>query len=331
MMQTNIDAKNILLPSYRGRLLEGIKYNRANNTLLWVDIISAEIHRVCLDNEADLEASHEVLKFAEAGESIGAVLLTKDPDIVLACAKYGVATASFKTKQFAYMVKYPLCAESAASLRSNDGLIDPWGNIWIGLMNDFPTVKAQGKVEPAGVLYRISAADLSVKTMVKDAYIPNGLAFSNDGNSLFWTDSLTFTVWQFDYDHEHVTLKNKRPLLAIQPVYPGVSSPEPDGLSCTSQGDFYHAIFSTSSVLKYDSRGEVQQKLMVPAELVTCTGLGGAADDELYITTGHQNLLDSGAEIDALDKTGDLGGFLFRVKLGHKAHSQPAAVWGGQI
>lgn len=328
---TILDQKNIFFSSYRGRLLEGITYNRKNNTLLWVDIISAEVHRVSLNDESQLEATHEVLKFKEPGESVGAVLLTKNPDIVLVCAKYGVATANFKTGEFKYLLKYPLFAESAAKLRSNDGIIDPWGNLWIGLMNDFQTVDAQGGIKPDGILYRISASDLSVKKMVEDALIPNGLTFSNDGKQFFWTDSLTFTVWQFDYDNEKVELLNRRPLLDMRSVYPGISSPEPDGLALTTDGDIYHAVFGTSSVLKYDIKGQAKHKFQLPAERITCTGFGGLNGDELFITTGHQELDDFSATIDAGDNSGDLGGFLFRVKLEEPVHSQPAGIWAGEI
>ncbi|GEQ71465.1 hypothetical protein JCM33374_g5149 [Metschnikowia sp. JCM 33374] len=271
----------ILLPTYRGRLLEGITYNAANNSLLWVDIISAEVHRVSLEDDSKLAETHETLKFAQPGESVGAVLLTKDPDTVLVCAKYGVARANFATQEFSYLLKYPLSPESASKLRSNDGIIDPWGNLWIGLMNDFPTVKAQGKVEPDGLLYRISATDLSVKVMVEDALIPNGLAFSKDAS--------------------------------------------------TADGHIFQAVFGQSAVLKYDLNGQPEQKFIIPAERVTCTGLGGKNDDEMFITTGHQQLDDFSAEIDAFDHTGDLGGFLFRVKLDKKINSMPTGVWGGPV
>ncbi|KAJ8141848.1 hypothetical protein OY671_004988 [Metschnikowia pulcherrima] len=331
MNETIITQENILLPSYRGRLLEGLTYNKANNTLLWVDIIAAQVHRVTFEDGNAIEDSHEMLEFTEPGESVGAVMLTKDPDIVLACAKYGVATASFKTKSFNYIFKYPLSAEKAQKLRSNDGIIDPWGNLWIGLMNDFPAVESQGEVTPEGVLYRISASDLSVKAMVKDSYIPNGLAFTEDGKSLIWTDSLTYTVWQFDYDNERVELRNRRPLLETKKLYPEENSPEPDGLAMTAEGDVFQAVFSTSTVIKYDLNGHASEKWKFPAQRITCTGLGGVDDDDLFVTTAHLKLDDFATEIDPFDKSGDLGGFLFRVKLDSQAHSTPAAVWGGKI
>lgn len=321
----------ILLPSYRGRLTEGITYNPANNTLLWVDIIGAEVHRISLDKNADPVLSHEVLHFNEDGESIGAICLTKDNNKILICSKYGVCIGDFDTHKINYLVKYPHSKEQARRLRSNDGIIDPWGNLWIGVMTDFPVTKAEGSVAREGMLYRVDCTDLSVKVMEKDTFISNGLAFNNDGTKFYWTDLLTFTVWQFDYNVHTNTLSNKQPLIDMKQVFPDEASPEPDGLSLANDGTFFHAVFSTSTVVEYNEAGEVLGKIKIPAQRVTCTALGGPDDDTLFVTSAHEHLADSEYNFDANDKLGDLGGFLFQVKLGRKVHSKTKNLWGGVV
>lgn len=309
--------------------MEGITYDPATNSLLWVDIVLAEVHRVSLADESKIEESHEVVTFSAPGESIGALFLTKEPNVVLVCAKNGVARADFSTKSVEYVFKYPQSEHKARILRSNDGILDPWGNIWIGLMNDFPVIKTQGKVNPDGVLYKIDAGDWSVKKMVEGALIPNGLAFSQDGKKFYWTDSLTFTVWQFDYDGSE--LSNRAPLVNMKEFYPEENSPEPDGLCMTKDGVIYDAVFGTSTVAKYTLSKELLAKYRFPASRITCTVIGGRNDDELFITTAHADHTDLDAPIDALDKSGDLGGFLYRVKLDEKANSQPKTVWAGGL
>lgn len=74
----------------------------------------------------------------DLGESIGALFLTKDVNIVMVCTKYGVAKGDFHAKPIDFVFKYPEDVALAARVRSNDGICDPWGNIWIGVMNDFP-------------------------------------------------------------------------------------------------------------------------------------------------------------------------------------------------
>lgn len=294
-----------------------------------MDIIAAEVHRIYL-SESILEKKHQILHLEGEGESIGAIGLTADNDKVIICAKYGVCIGDFSTGKINYIVKYPHTEEQAQRLRSNDGIIDPWGNLWIGVMNDFPITAKEG-VCKEGFLYRVSADDLSISVMESHALIANGLAFSADGTRFYWTDLLTHTVWQYDYNHSTNTLSNKNPLINMKSVYGGMEAAEPDGLCLTQDGIFYQAVFGTSSVLKYNLLGEAEAKFNLPAERITCTAVGGKDDNDLFITTAHEHHTDWSSEIDANDKNGDLGGYLFRVKLEIPVNSKPEDRWTGRL
>lgn len=310
---------DIFLPEYRGRLTEGVTYNPSNDTLIWIDIIAAEVHRVSLTDPNDRQ--HEFFAFPkDSGETIGAIGLTSDDDTVIVCAKYGVATGNFVNGNIEYFFKYP----ENQRLRSNDGTIDPWGHLWIGVMTDF----ASGDVLPEGTLFRINCHDLSVQTMLENTLISNGLAFSNGGKTFLWTDSLTFTIWQFDYDNITNTLSNKRPFYDTRDTFDG-PSPEPDGLTLTKDAEVYTAVFSCSSVVHLDSKGKVFRRFALPALNPTCTTIGGKNLDELYITTAHKDLKDKNANIDAADKNNDLGGYLFKYKL-ESSQGQTKNIWGNK-
>lgn len=308
--------------------MEGITYNPTNNTLLWVDIILAEVHRISLDND-NYEKTHECVTLDVPGESIGALFLTKDPNVVMVCAKFGLAKADFQLKQIEYVLRFPSDDATSLRMRSNDGIIDPWGNLWIGTMNDFPITKKEG-VLPEGTLYRIDASDMSVKIMLENTQISNGLAFNKDGSKFYWTDSLTFTVWQFDYNNETKELSDRKPLIDMRNVFPEQDSPEPDGLSRSNDGVFYHAVFGTSLVIRYNSDAEVLHKYVLPACRITSTALGGANDDKLFITTAHLHLDEFDVSIDPEDRAGDLGGFLYRCDLPDKVNSSAKALWAGK-
>lgn len=286
------------------------------------------MHRISLDDD-QYEESHEFLTIDVPGESIGALFLTPNPDIVIVCAKYGVAKADFTTMESEYILKYPSNETQALRTRSNDGIIDPWGNIWIGTMTDFPITQKEG-VSAEGTLYRVDAKDLSVKEMITGAQISNGLAFNEYGTKFYWTDSLTFTVWQFDYDNEKLELSNRQALVDMRDVFPEENSPEPDGLSRSKDGVFYHAVFGTSTVVAYDSDGQVKHKFKFPAQRLTSTALGGKDDDTMFVTSAHLQLDNFDATIDAKDRAGDLGGFLYAVKLPQKVNSKPKALWKGE-
>lgn len=316
-----------MLPNYRGRLTEGIVYDERNDTLIWVDIIQAEIHRVFLE-DADLEKRHQHIKLNEPRESIGNVALTRDENVVLACTKYGIASASFETGKFNFLLHYNHSDEQKDRLRSNDGTIDPWGNLWIGTMTDFPQDTTEG-VKPEGVLYRIDAKDLSVKTMVEGSFISNGLAFSEDRTKFYWTDSLTFTTWQFDYDHSTASLSNRRPAFEFKKIYQ--ESAVPDGFAFTTDEHIIHALFQKGAALEFNTKGEVFTEFKLPAQAVSCVAIGGKDDNELFFTTIHEHVADFTKKIDPENKEGDLGGFIYRIKLDKKINGQKPSLWAGPL
>lgn len=293
---------------------------------MWVDIISAEAHRVRLDDE-NLEHHHQVILLEDPKESIGAICLTKNDDVILMCCKYGVRTGNFVTGETKSLVDYNHSSEQKARLRSNDGIIDPQGNLWIGVMSDFTA----GGVVPEGFLYRIDHKDLSIKVMVEGARIPNGLAFSGDAKRFYWTDSLTFTLWQFDYDPETATLSNRKACVEYKTLLPELKEPAPDGLAMTDDGYIYQAVFSGSQVLKVTPDAKIHERYTLPASSVTSAGVGGKNDDILFITTATLDHEENPNRPDATDKTGDLGGYLYQIRLDNKLKREAKYVWGGEV
>lgn len=262
-------------------------------------------------------------------ESVGAIGLTADPNKIIMCVKFGVAVGDFTTKEVKYILKYP---HDQTNLRSNDGTIDPWGNLWIGTMSDFHV----GSVEPKGRLYHIDSKTLKVTTMIENCQIANGLGFSKDRKTFYWTDSLTFTVWAFDYNHVTNTLDNKRPFIYTKdvPELSSVSSPEPDGLTMTSEDHFFGCVFSSSRVFHYSNKGSaggVVGEYSFPAQNITCCTIGGKNNRTLYINSAQINLGDIEKCEGAETKEGDLGGFLFQIELDDSIQGVSKNKWGGSI
>lgn len=328
-MSLTLTKDNVFLDSYRGQLTEGVTYNPSNDTLLWVDIINAEVHRVGLGPNPGL--AHEVLRFDDPVESVGAIGLTSDDNVIIVCCKYGVAKGNFKTGSIDYIVQFDHSPLQRQRLRSNDGIIDPWGHLWIGVMTDFPYTRSEGGVvNPEGKLYRINCHDLTIDEMVSSSFISNGLNFSADGKTFYWTDSLTYTIWQFDYDYMSNRLDNKRPFIEFKALFPEEDSPEPDGLTIDKNDEIYSAVFHTGQVLHFDRHGQVVERFHLPALRPTCVTIGGKNNNELFITSCHERGQIPGAGVDASDKSGDLGGYLFRHQLDRNLHGKIKYVWGGK-
>ncbi|CDK26281.1 unnamed protein product [Kuraishia capsulata CBS 1993] len=310
------------------RLSEGVTYNPSNHTLLWLDVIAGEIHRVFLPSESlESYGSEDLIKVAETheiiktGSPVGVIGLTSDDDVLIAGCKEGAGFASFKTKTFEYKYLFETDPEVVKNMRSNDGSVDKDGNFWVGTMNDF----SFGSVTPTGKLYKISAKDDSVTTMISEATIPNGLGWFN--GKMYWTDSLTFTIWKFDYDFTTGKLSNREPHIKIKEILPGYDSPEPDGFCMTETGDIFTAVWSTSRVLHFNPAGELVEEFVFPAARISCVTFGGKDFDELFVTSADLHL-DEPELVGSV--AGDLGGSIFRVKL-PGVKGQKKNIWKGKI
>lgn len=327
--RTILDSSDIFLPTYRGRLTEGVTYNPSNDSLIWVDIIQGEVRRLPLSQQSN--AKYQILKFKDPEEAIGAIGLTRDDDIVIICGKYGIAKGNFNTGEINYFLEYDHDKEQKKRLRSNDGIIDPWGHLWVGVMSDFKVSSSEGKISPEGKLYRINCHDLEIETMVDNTEISNGLGFSYDNKEFYWTDSLSRKIWKFDYNCISNELKNRREFIDFGNLEElrDVKGPEPDGMAITIGDEIYSAVFKSGKVLHFDATGKCIEEFVLPCERITCVTIGGKNSDELFITTAHKKLDDFSCSIDPSDKTGDLGGFIFRVKL-PKPEKIQVNIWGGR-
>ncbi|MHA3701289.1 SMP-30/gluconolactonase/LRE family protein [Jatrophihabitans sp. YIM 134969] len=190
-------------------------------------------------------------------------------------------------------------------IRMNDGGCDPAGNFWCGSM-------AWDGREGAGTLYRLDdSGDVTVQ--LQDASVANGLDWAPNGTTVFWNDTPTQTVWQFDYAWD-VGLVNRRPFVHIDPDDGG-----PDGLTVDRTGAVWVAMWGGGAVRRYDVDGRLDTVVDVGARQVSSCTIGGTDLDRLYVTTSRENL-DDGDD--------PLAGSVFTLDLGESLGS-PARPYGG--
>lgn len=157
-----------------------------------------------------------------------------------------------------------------AGLRFNDGRCDRAGRFWVGTLAepDFP---------PKGVLYRIEP-DGRASAMRSGIRVPNSIAWSPDGRTMYFADSPRHKIWAFDYDAESGEPSNER--LFATP-FPGF----PDGSCVDAEGCVWNAEWGGSRVVRYTPAGALDRVIEVPAKNPTCCCFGGLRLDTLYITS----------------------------------------------
>ncbi len=176
--------------------------------------------------------------------------------------------------------------------RFNDVIADPQGVVFAGTM---PT-SARG-----GRLYRLGL-DLSLRALVNNVAISNGLAFTPNRKHLYYTESDAKKIHIFDYDEKKSEISNQR-LWKDLAAEKGV----PDGMTVDSEGCIWSARWDGGAVYRYAPDGEILQKIDIPAKKVTSICFGGDDLRDLYITTA----LNGGVR----SEEGEGAGALFHLRL----------------
>ena len=168
--------------------------------------------------------------------------------------------------------------------RFNDGKADPQGRLWVGTIYE--------PREPAlAALYRW--ADGRLQRMADGITVSNGLAFSPDGRTMYWSDTRTHTVYAFDFDGTDGSISGRRVL--VQFPLRDLSRPlsayggRPDGAAVDAEGCYWVAMFEGARVLRLSPAGEVLQAVALPVRCPTMPCFGGDDLRTLYVTTArHQ-------------------------------------------
>jgi sugar lactone lactonase YvrE len=161
--------------------------------------------------------------------------------------------------------------------RFNDGKCDRQGRFWTGSLD-------RGEELPAGSLYCIYARD-SISVVMSDLIVPNGMGWSPDGGTMYFTDSGRGTIYAYDFDPQTGSIENCRDFVVVDSLY-GV----PDGLCVDAEGFVWSAHWDGGRISRYDPDGIVERIIEMPVPQVTSLAFGGENLDQLYVTSARHNL-----------------------------------------
>jgi len=196
--------------------------------------------------------------------------------------------------------------QGMAHMTMNDGAVGPDGRFYAGSLN-LDVLDA-----PDGCLYRVDT-DGSIATIETGLVLPNGIAFSPDGKTLYVTEMWVNRITAFDFDAPRGTVSHRRTLIEI-PVEEG----HPDWLIVDEDGYLWSGHWQGFRVTRYDPEGKKVCHVGVPVPTATCMAFGGPGLDRLFITTGKKGL--SPDQVQKYPEAGDL----FMVPAGVRGRIEPA-------
>lgn len=189
-------------------------------------------------------------------------------------------------------------------VRMNEGACDPDGRFYCGSM-------AYDQQPGAAAVYRLDP-DGSVRVVLEEVTVSNGLDWSPDGSRAYYNDTATYRIDVFDYEVA-AGLTGRRTFVDLSS-----ESLRPDGLTVDAEGGIWVALSNGGAVRRYTPDGTLDEVVELPARKVTACTFGGPDLDQLFITTSREGL-----------EPGDepLAGSLFRATAG--VRGQPVREFAG--
>jgi sugar lactone lactonase YvrE len=169
--------------------------------------------------------------------------------------------------------------------RTNEGKCDELGRFWVGTMQNNLNPDGSGRemTRNTGALYCVRP-DGSSRREVDDVGLSNTLAWTADGGTLYFGDTLANLIWAFDCDLEAGRLANRR--VFTDEKLPGFC----DGSAIDTEGYLWNARFAGAAVVRLAPDGRVERVVELPVTNPTSCCFGGPDLATLYVTSARFSL-----------------------------------------
>jgi len=166
-----------------------------------------------------------------------------------------------------------------ASERFNDGKCDPAGRFWVGTIDE-PRRAGHASLWcfDRGALTRRQGG----------ITVSNGLAWSPDGRTMYWTDTAAHTIWAFDFEPASGAMSGQRVFARFADKNESGAEEyrgRPDGGAVDAEGCYWAAMYEGGRVLRLSPAGEVIAEVRVPARCPTMPCFGDADLRTVYVTS----------------------------------------------
>lgn len=160
-----------------------------------------------------------------------------------------------------------------AGIRLNEGKVDPAGRWVTGSMELTHTG------DPDCAFYSVTA-DGTVRTLLGGIGVANGLEWSLDERTIYFTDTSVETIYRASYSEEGDV---------GEPSVFHTGAPH-DGLAIDNEGCFWSAHYGSGVVARYDPDGTEILRVEFPAPNLTSVAFGGDDLSTLFVTSARENL-----------------------------------------
>ncbi|MBF4567888.1 SMP-30/gluconolactonase/LRE family protein [Plantibacter sp. VKM Ac-2880] len=260
-------------------LVESIWWDDRTDELVWVDIAAGTLHRGPIDGAVD-GSDDRVTELppplSAVQPRVGSGYIAALGDRIATLDEDGRIDETLAWLDHAH-----------AGMRSNEAKVDPFGRFLVGSMN-----ATTG--EPDAALYLLD--DTGLRTLLGGFGVANGFEWSDDGRTVYLTDTAVKTVYRAAYGEDG----------RLGPLEPFLVDYDSDGLALDTEGRFWNGVSGAGTVLRWGPDGAVEDRLAVPVPGVTSVAFGGPDLSTLFVGTSRDGLSE-----DELERA-PLSGAIFR-------------------
>lgn len=250
---------------------EGCVWHSQSGSVFWTDINRGLLHRYRFTS-----GSVETWSF---GEPVTSVVLTNHEQLIVLVLGSRIvvwdAQAHMIVEELYRLPEWP-------DVRCNDARVDPAGVLWFGTMqNNVGDDGTTGSVtERRGALFSL-AAGFQAKKWYDGFGISNTIAWSPDGATMYFGDTLENTLYRGSFDPVNSRLEGR------EVFFTGFGRGLPDGSAVDAEGCLWNCRYDGSCVVCVAPDGSIVGMLETPVKNPTTCAFGGDGLSTLFFTAAE--------------------------------------------
>lgn len=245
-------------------------YDHRTKTVSWVDISEGKFYAAGDDGKGEIKSYdfRQAIGAAVPAEKAGSYVVAGTDGLYL--------LEGGKSRLIKELTEF-----YESYQRSNDAKADAAGRLWFGSSVD------DGVHEASGNLFCIDSADGGkVEVREPNTKISNGMAWSQDHKKFYFSDTLQYAVFEYDYDLESGMISNRKVLFRTEKGC-GFT----DGMCIDAYDNLWVAFWEGSRIEQRSTKdGSLLATVKVDAQNVTSCCFIGDKLDTLFITTSGRGL-----------------------------------------
>ena len=241
-------------------------WDASEGVLYWEDITGKLLHRTDPNTEATVSR-------ALPGRP-GSFVFSQTSGRFLVAMETDLAWLEWETGALEHFVRVE---DGALGNRLNDGRCDPAGRFVVGTMHPDPATRRS-----QGYLYSIDG-DGKVDTLEDGVGIPNNTVFDPERGRMYWADTPTGTIWQWDYDSE-TGRRSNRSVFFDYSAHSDISG-LPDGACLDADGCVWSASVTGWALTRFTPDGTVDHRIELPVSMPTMPAFGGSDMSTIFVTS----------------------------------------------